>query len=220
MNVSYDSLVIEDKGIYSIEKFIVARRLMYWQVYFHKTVLSAENLLIKILDRANFLVRSGKKLFATPALHFFLSNTFTKNSFNLDDHAVDYFALLDDDDINSAIKVWINDDDKILSFLSNSLVNRHLFKIELGNSPFENEYISIIKNKVSHMFNVEDKDTSYFVLNGYIENNAYNPRFDKINILYRGGEIKDISEAFEQINVGILSETQKKFYLCYPKTIN
>lgn len=219
MNVCNDSLVIEDKGIYSIEKFIVARRLMYWQVYFHKTVLSAENLLIKILDRANFLTRSGKVLFATPALRFFLSNTFTKKDFIHDSAAVENFAMLDDDDINTSIKVWMNNDDPILSFLSNSLINRHLFKIEINNSPFDEDYIRLIKSKVSNTFNVNHVDTSYFVISGHIENNAYNPRVDKINILYRGGEIKDISEAFEQINVSVLSETQKKFYLCYPKSI-
>ena len=219
MNVCKDSLVIEDKGIYSIEKFIVARRLMYWQVYFHKTVLSAENLLIKILDRANFLTHRGEKLFATPALSFFLSNTFTKQDFNVENSAIENFALLDDDDVNASIKVWINDNDKILSFLSQSLINRHLFKIEMSNLPFDEDVISQIKNKVSRQFSIDYDDTSNFVMSGHIENNAYNPRIDKINILYRNGEIKDISEAFEQINVTVLSETQKKFYLCYPKTI-
>ena len=219
MNVSDDNLVIEDKGIYSIEKFIVARRLMYWQVYFHKTVLSAENLLIKILERASWLEQNGERLFATPALHYFLSRSCGQEDFiNLAD-ALDQFALLDDDDINCAIKVWMNHEDKILSFLSNCMVNRHLFKIEMSNTPFQEDYIQELKEKACNKFLISEKEAKYFVFDGHIENNAYNPKTDKINILYREGKVKDISEAFEQINVAVLSETQKKNYLCYPKSI-
>lgn len=217
LNVRDDNLVIEDKGIYSIEKFIVARRLMYWQVYFHKTVVSAENLLIKILERAQYLNAAGKKVFATPALDVFLSHAYSKEDFARENSLLENFAALDDDDINTSVKVWSKNEDMILSRLSSNLMNRQLFRIEFNPLPFPEDHIRMIKEQVCRQLNLTQEESFYFVYDGSIENNAYNPRTDKINILYRDGAVKDISEAYEQLNISVLSEIQRKYYLCYPK---
>jgi uncharacterized protein len=223
LNIADDQLVIESKGIYSIEKFIIARRLMYWQVYFHKTVLSAEYLLIKILQRARELAESGKDMFFTPALKPFLANRFTNKDFE-NDSLLNNYSLIDDFDIMTCIKVWVNDNDKILSLLSANLVNRKLYKIELQNQPFTDEDIKIKKEKALNQLMAYDlrlttAEIDYFVFTDNIKNNPYTPLIDKINILYKNGEVKDITEASDQLNVQVLSKTVTKYFICYPKEI-
>lgn len=217
LNIVDDNLVVEAKGIYSVEKFIVARRLMYWQVYLHKTVLAAEQMLVFLLLRAKKLVMQGKDIFATPDLYTFLYNSYTLEDFANNPEILEKFAHLDDYDIYTAIKIWMNSDDQVLSFLSRGLVNRHLFKVEIRNTPFDPEYVLQTKTSVAERFNLAPAEVQYFVYSGEITNNAYNPTKDKISILHKDGTVTDITEASAQLNVSILSETISNYYLCYPK---
>jgi hypothetical protein len=217
LNVKDDELVIEAKGIFTIEKFIMARRFMYWQVYYHKTVVAAEQMLIHILNRAKELSEEGLTLFGAPALQFFLENKFTVEDFETRKEVLENFALLDDFDIYAAIKVWAFHEDPVLSYLSSSLMNRKLFRAELQYKPFEPEYVIGIREAVSKMLKFSDKAIEQIVFEGTITNNAYNPELDKINILYRDGNVVDITEASDQINVSVLSKSAMKHFLCYPK---
>lgn len=219
MQVANDELVIESKGIYSIEKFIVARRLMYWQVYFHKTVLSAESILVKVLERAKELIIKGEELFASPSLKFFLKAQYTFNDFVENDELLENFSNLDDYDIYASMKVWRTHPDIILSTLSNNIINRKLFRIEIQNKPFDENIIESLKVKIIKKYNVSGEDANYLVYSGSLENNAYNPNTHHINLLYRNGEVKDISEATEQLNISVLLETVTKYFICYPKEI-
>lgn len=220
LEVYNDELVIEAKGIYSIEKFIVSRRLMYWQVYLHKTVVSAESLLINILKRAKELAKPGNDLFATPALKKFLSTNFTKKDFLEDDSLLHTFAELDDSDITASVKVWKNHPDKILSTLCQHMISRKLFKILLQHEPFDEKFMDELKEKVKAKFQIQDVELSYFLLSGKLVNNAYNTQHDKINILFKDGTVKGISEAADTLNIKVLSEPVEKYYVCYPKTLN
>lgn len=217
--VANDSLAIEAKGIYSIEKFIIARRLMYWQVYLHKTVLSAEHLLVNILTRAKELSTMGAELFATPALHFFLNHHFSKADFATNENVLKAFAELDDNDIYTSIKVWKECKDPILSFLCNCLVNRNLFKIELQNENFAPQKIADLKQKAKAKYKVSDAELKYFVFTDSIKNSAYNPSSERISILYKDGKTVDIADAADQLNISVLSLTVEKFFLCYPKDL-
>lgn len=219
MDVVNDELVIEAKGIYSIEKFIIARRLMYWQVYLHKTVLAAEYLLIKILHRAKTLAEQGHELFATPALKEFLYNKYHKKDFTSKPHLLDIFSKLDDFDIYAAVKVWCDDKDPVLSLLCNNMVNRHLFHIELQNEPFKKSFIEKMRKQTIQNLNISNEDCEYFVFTDKVENNAYNPQSVKINILFKDGSIKDITDASDQLNISVLSRTVTKYFLCYPKEL-
>jgi uncharacterized protein len=217
LNVSNDELAVEAKGIYSVEKFIVARRLMYWQVYLHKTVLAAEHLLINILSRAKEIGLAGKDLFTTPALGFFLKKRYTDLDFIDDPGVLENFALLDDFDIFTCVKVWMNHEDFILSTLCKRMVNRQLYRIEIQNEAFDEDYIKRIEKKAAAHYKLGESEMQYFVFTDEIANNAYNPEFDKINILYRNGKTIDIAESSDQLNVAILSKTIKKYFLGYPK---
>ncbi len=218
LSIVNDQLVVESKGIYSIEKFIIARRLMYWQVYFHKTVLSAEYLLLKILQRARELVENGERIFTTPALKPFLENKYTKEDFLTTHYSLlTNYSLLDDFDIMTCIKVWTNEKDKVLSVLSDKLINRKLYRVELQNHPFDAEYVSELKSKTRRILNISPEEAEYFVFTDNIKNNPYTPLTDKINILYKNGDVIDIAEASDQLNVQVLSKTVTKYFLCYPK---
>ncbi len=220
LNVYNGELVVDIKGIYSIEKFIVARRLMYWQVYLHKTVLSAEQLMIKILKRAKQLAQNGNDLFATPALELFLKNNFIKEDFRNNLDLLDKFSLLDDYDIFTSTKVWKNHEDNILSTLSSFLVDRKLYKIELQNTPFDNKFINCIREKTINQFSFKEEDVDYIVFSGEVINNAYDSEKDGIKILYKNNDVKDISLASDQLNNAFLSKAVKKYLLCYPKEIS
>ncbi|MDF2436826.1 MAG: superfamily phosphohydrolase [Bacteroidota bacterium] len=217
LNVVNDELAIEAKGIYSIEKFIIARRLMYWQVYLHKTVLSAENLLVNILTRAKDLAENNVELFCTPQLKTFLYNKYTKADFISDRSLLETFAKLDDYDIMASIKVWADHSDLVLSMLCRQMVNRELFKVELQKMPFKDDRIQPLKKEIKKRYKLSDKETEYFVLTGTVANDAYRADKIRINILSKDGTITDITEASDQLNVDVLAKTVKKYYLCYPK---
>ncbi|MFI5140850.1 MAG: HD domain-containing protein [Bacteroidia bacterium] len=219
LNVKNDELVIEEKGIYSIEKFIIARRLMYWQVYLHKTVVSAENMLVGILVRAKELAAKGVDLFATPALSVFLKNNFSKKDFISKPGLLDNFALLDDYDIFTSVKVWAQHEDKILSTLCTNLVNRKLFRIELKREKTELSSEKELIAKCMKHYKISERDASFFVVSGEVENSAYKPDNLKINISMNNGKIIDIAEAGDQLNVEVLSKTVKKYFICYPKDL-
>jgi len=215
LNVKDDNLVIEEKGIYSVEKFIVARRLMYWQVYLHKTGLVAEKLLGKILKRAKELSLSGIELPASKAFIYFLNHQISEDNFTLE--TLKTFARLDDYDVFSAIKEWISHDDKVISKLAESLINRKLPKIILQKEPLTTTQINEIKLEVKNEFGLSDSELDYFVYHGKIQNQAYDVTKNNIQILYKNGDIKDVTEASDHLNLQALSNTVYKYYICYPK---
>lgn len=217
LNVVNDQLAIEAKGIYSIEKFIIARRLMYWQVYLHKTVLSAESLLVNILKRAKELAEKKVELFCTPALKTFLYNKYSETDFKKSPKLLDTFAQLDDYDIMTSIKVWVNHSDNVLSSLCKQLVDRKLFKVELQNQAFKDDKIKLIKQDIKKRFQLNDKEVNYFVFGGIVTNDAYRADKIRINILFKDGSVSDIADASDQLSIDVLSKTVKKHYLCYPK---
>ncbi|PKP33962.1 MAG: phosphohydrolase [Bacteroidetes bacterium HGW-Bacteroidetes-17] len=214
-----DELVIEAKGIYSVEKFIIARRLMYWQVYLHKTVLAAEHILMRILKRAKLLTEEGEVLFATSALSTFLKNNFDKTRFSEDSTAISAYSQLDDFDIMASIKEWTKHKDPILSYLSHCIVNRNLFRIEIQDKAFKHEKIQKIKELVKHQFQLNDKECEYFVISDSTSNSAYNLKGGQINILFKNGDIKDIVTASDLLNNSMLSQPVTKHFLCYPKNL-
>jgi len=216
-NVSNGELVVDAKAIYSIEKFIIARRLMYWQVYLHKAVLSAEFSLVEVLKRAKTLVQSGEDLFSTSALMAFLKNDYCLDDFNTKPELLELFCQLDDFDIMTSIKEWTRHSDKILSVLSQKIIQRKLLKIELQDSEFDPTYIEKIQNKAAQIYDVDPQDCKHLVFTNKIDNKAYNPKKDKINLLFKDGSIVDIAEAADQLNISVLAQTVTKHFLCYPK---
>jgi HD superfamily phosphohydrolase len=214
-----DELVVEAKGIYSVEKFIIARRLMYWQVYLHKTVLSAENMLMQVIRRARFLALNGEKLFATDPFGMFLQNEIGKDDFIKNPSILETFGELDDFDVFASIKMWTKANDKVLSTLSQNLVNRQLFRNEIQNKPFSRELVTGLKQKTATLYGISAADADYFVFSDIARNSAYNPFNDRINILFRDGKVQDITEASDQLNIEILSKTVTKYFLCYPKQV-
>lgn len=215
LNVVDDELVVEAKGIYSVEKFLTARRLMYWQVYLHKTSLVAEQLLIRVLRRAKELTKQGIELRASDALTFFLKHTIDKDSFNV--NVLNTFAQLDDYDIISAMKEWQYHDDFVLKNLCDMVINRDLLKIKLKNKPIKEgnvkEHIASLMDK----YNITFSEASYFVFKGDITNQAYEIKSQNINILYKSGKIVDIVKATDLLNLKVLSKPVTKYYICYPK---
>ncbi|HLP53490.1 MAG TPA: HD domain-containing protein [Fluviicola sp.] len=215
LNVVNDQLVVEEKGIYSIEKFLVARRVMYWQVYLHKTVVSAEFMLINVLRRAKELVRRGEAVFASPALDFFLKNDVTKADFDQDPAVLDTFAQLDDYDIMGAVKVWQKHPDKVLSILSTNLINRRLHKVEISKDPFGPDRIKMEQEIVRQQFDLNDEEVKYFVYSELLTNNAYNQTNQNINLVMKNGTIVDVSKASDNLNISALSSPVEKYCLCY-----
>lgn len=216
-NVSNGELVVDAKAIYSIEKFIIARRLMYWQVYLHKAVLSAEFSLVEVLKRAKTLVQNGEDLFSTSALMSFLKNDYCLNDFNTNPELLELFCQLDDFDIMTSIKEWTKHSDKVLSILSQKIIQRKLLKIELQDSEFDSAYVESIQKKAAQLYDVEVNDCKHLVFTNKIDNKAYNPKKDKINLLFKDGSIVDIAEAADQLNISVLAQTVTKHFLCYPK---
>ncbi|MDX1653432.1 MAG: HD domain-containing protein [Brumimicrobium sp.] len=215
LNVKDNQLVVEEKGIYSIEKFLVARRLMYWQVYMHKTVVSSEVMLTAVLKRAKFLVKSGIKLFASPAFETFLKEEFTLSDFENNPSLLETFAELDDTDILGAIKVWQHSDDKVLSLLSNKIINRKLFKIEIDKTPFSEERISFERETIRKEYHLSEEEANYFVHTDILINHAYNEQKETINLLLKNGETVDVSMAADNLNIHALSGPVEKYFLCY-----
>lgn len=217
LNVVDDALVVESNGIYSIENYLTSRRLMYWQVYFHKTAVACEKVLINTLLRAKYLIKQGQKLFASPALSFFLYNDVDKDFFLTHPKAFRHYQTLDDSDIWSALKVWAEDDDKILSLLSRNLINRVPFKVEIHENPISSEEEENLKGRLSEQFGISKEDTKYLMSIDTIQKDMYNINDDHISILYKDGTLKDIAEASELLNVELLSKKIKKYYLCYQR---
>ena len=210
-----DEILIKEKGIYSIEKFIVARRLMYWQVYLHKTVLSAEFLLAKIISRARELLCNGEKLFVTPELNMFLTKNISK--FELEQEVyLNAFASLDDNDIMTCIKVWMQSKDIVLSRLASMLIERKLLKVKISNTFFDDEQVNEIRKIHQKELGMNDHEIKYFVFQEQMINNAYDPRKDTIKIKYKDGTVKDITDASDNLNVSALAKPVTKHYLFAP----
>jgi HD superfamily phosphohydrolase len=216
-NVQDDMLVIEEKGIYSVEKFLVARRLMYWQAYLHKTSVAAELVLTKILKRAKELTHHGKTLTASDPLQFFLQNKISLEDFNAD--VLTKFSYLDDFDIISAIKAWQFNDDFVLSELSKMIINRDLPKIRMQSDKVAKEEVLQLRGEVMEKFDLTEKEAEYFVFKGKIKNQAYTKTGEPIHILKKDRTVEDVIEASDQLNLKALSKPVTKYYLCFPKVL-
>ena len=220
MTLNKDELEVEPKGIHSIEKFLIARRLMYWQVYLHKAVLAADQMLMSVLRRARFLGESGVTLFSTPALSPFLSEPVPNGCFTANSLWLERFANLDDSDIMASLKSWINHPDPILSRMSENLISRRLIRAEMQHEPFDPGYIESVRRETAKKLKLDPADTGYWVHSDRIDNDAYLPGVDRINIKMGDGRIMDISDASEQLNVTILPSTVSRYVLYHPKEIN
>jgi len=218
LNVVNDELVIEEKGVYSIEKFIVARRFMYWQVYLHKTGIVAEHILVNIFKRAKELIQAGIPLAASDSLLFFLKNQIKTPDFNRE--ILNKFSELDDTDILAAVKNWKNTNDFILSNLCERLLNRNLFKIKLSNKPFGPDEITQKKLKIKKRYNINEFEASFFTFSGRITNLAYSETNQTIKLLTQKGKVVNLAQLSDQINSKALSNLVTKYYLCYPKKKN
>lgn len=219
LNVKDGHIVVEEKGIYSIEKFLVARRLMYWQVYFHKTVIAAEQLLVKILTRSRQLALNGHDLFATPALNHFLKKTISRDVFINEDYHIETFTALDDTDIISAVKVWALNDDFVLSKLCKDFISRKLYHVDITNELPDDMILSHLSEKAIKKYGIQENDAKYFVFKDIILNNAYTAGDGFIRILMKNGTIKDITAASDNSNLEALAKTVKKYILCYSKDL-
>ena len=215
LNVVDDALVVEEKGIYSVEKFIIARRLMYWQVYLHKTSLVAEQLLIRVLKRARELTLKGETLHASKSFQYFLNNEIAIDNFN--EETLNLFSQLDDYDIISAMKEWQYHHDFVLSNLCEMIINRNLLKIKIKNKPIKKQSLEKHINALIVKHKITEKEAEYFVFMGSISNQAYQLKHQSINILHKSGKIEDIVKASDQLNLKALSKPVTKYYICYPK---
>lgn len=213
LDVRNDRLVVQVKGIYSVEKFLVARRLMYWQVYLHKTSVAAEQHLIKILSRAKELARGGKELFCSPALRYFLYQPVTFDLFSPTSEALDQYALLDDNDVLSAIKAWISGEDKVLSALSESFINRRLFRGELLSAPLTDTQKAELNKQYAAQLGISENEASYCWSEHISTSNTYSEKADTIDILYSDGTVRDIAEASEILDLKALTHKPTKRYL-------
>ncbi|HEY8928811.1 MAG TPA: HD domain-containing protein [Mucilaginibacter sp.] len=220
LNVKDDEIVVEEKGIYSIEKFLIARRLMYWQVYLHKTVIAAEQLLVKILKRSRELALTGQEMFTTPALSKFLKKPVSREEFMTEDHYLETFAGLDDTDIMAAVKVWATHDDFVLSKLCRDLVQRKLYKVDITNEAPDPELVDKLTKKAMKKYGISEHEASYFVFTETIRNKAYRSGDGNICILMKNGSIKDITAASDNSNLEALAKTVEKHVLCYKKKLN
>ena len=217
LNVKDDHLVVEKKGIYSIENYLMNRRLMYWQVYLHKTSVAAEKVLINVLVRAEELSKKGVDLFASPALSYFLKNPVDKAWWDAHPEALENYALLDDNDIWCALKVWCHHPDKVLSLLSQDMVNRRIFKVEVSDEPASEEKITVIRTELAERYKLPYEETSYLVDASTVQKDMYRMEDDSIEILFDDGSSKDISQVSDMLNVELLSKKVRKHYLCYQR---
>ena len=215
LNVVDNELVVEEKGIYSVEKFLMARRFMYWQVYLHKTGLVAEQLLIRILKRARQLAVKGVSLQCSEALLFFMRNNIGKQDFSVE--ILDKFAQLDDIDILAALKKWQYHEDFVLSKLCGMIIHRKLLTIKMKNKPIDSAKLDEEFSSFKNLHGLSDEETDYFVFEGEIENRAYNLEKQNINILRKDGKLKDVAKASDHLNLKALSKKVTKYYICYPK---
>ena len=218
IEIKDNKMFVGEKGIYSVEKFLLARRLMFWQVYLHKTSVAAEQMLVNIFHRAKQLAQHGEELFAPPALHFFLHKDITKQNFYVGSEALQQYALLDDNDILCAVKVWMQHRDKVLSTLSQAFIHRHLFKTELLSEPLNDEQKEDLTNKYMLRLGIKREDASYFFAEHIISKNVYSDKTgDSIEILFKDGRIKDIAEESDILHACTLQDLPQKRYLFYYK---
>ena len=217
MNVINDDLVIEEKGIYSVEKFLMARRLMYWQVYLHKTSLVAEQMIMRVLKRAKEIKLMNIKLETSYSLSFFLNNSCDVTDF--DAASLNQFSLLDDYDVMSALKTWQFHSDFVLSNLSKMILNRTLLKIKFKNNPVSDSKVEVIKQKMMETHKLSSKDAAYFVFNGSVSNLAYDQKQGGLKILYKNGKVKEVISASNHLSLKVLSKTVTKHYICFPDDI-
>ena len=217
LNVVDDQLVVESKGIYSIENYLTSRRLMYWQVYLHKTAVAYEKVLVNTLLRAKHLAREGKDVFAPPCLKYFLYNDVNGEMFRNDPEALNNYGQLDDNDIWSAMKVWAQSNDKILSMLAKDMLDRNIFKVEVSNEPITAEREEMLREQLSQAFGISKEETNYLFSVNTIQKDMYDVNDDRISILFKDGTTKDIAESSEILNVGLLSKKIRKYYLCYQR---
>ena len=227
LNVIDDRLVVEQKGIYSIENYLTTRRLMYWQVYLHKTTVAYEKTLVCLLQRAKWLARQGEEVFATPALRYFLYNDVTAERFEQDPQALQNYELLDDNDIWASVKTWMSHPDRVLSILARDLAERRIFRVEVSAEPFPEARVSQLQERLAEACGVTFDDAAFLMSLNTIQKDMYDPCDDQIDILMKDvqkgddspGEtiIKDISEASELFNISLLSKKIRKYYLCYQR---
>lgn len=217
LNVVDDQLVVESKGIYSIENYLTSRRLMYWQVYLHKTAVAYEKVLVNTLLRAKHLTKEGKDVFAPPCLKYFLYNDVNGEMFRNDPEALSNYGQLDDNDIWSAMKVWAQSNDKILSMLAKDMLDRNIFKVEVSNEPITAEREETLREQLSQAFGISKEETNYLFSVNTIQKDMYDVNDDRISILFKDGTTKDIAESSEILNVGLLSKKIRKYYLCYQR---
>lgn len=217
LNVKDDHLVVDSKGIYSIENYLMARRLMYWQVYLHKTSVAAEKMLVSALSRAKELASKGVDLFASPALRFFLYNDINANFFKEDANCLENYINLDDNDIWTSLKIWCEHEDAILSTLSKGIINRNLFKVEVSEKPISKERKSEILQKISNQLSITLKEAEYFLYTNAIGKDMYSKEDDSIDIMFKDGSIHDIAYASDMLNISTLSKKVKKYYTCMPR---
>ena len=217
LNVIDDSLLVEHKGIYSLENYLTTRRLMYWQVYLHRTCVAYEKVLINMLTRAKDLIKMGQDVFASPALYYFLSNNVDAAWFDTHPEALENYGELDDSDIWSAMKAWKHHSDKILSTLATDMLDRKIFKVEVHEEPITEDRIAELKEKIAQKLDISIDDAHYLMSVNTISKDMYNVDDDSITILYKDGSVRDISEASELLNVQLLSKKIRKYYLCYQR---
>lgn len=215
LDVVDDQLVVESKGIYSIENYLTSRRLMYWQVYLHKTAVAAEKVLVNLLRRASFLARQGEDIFAPPQLRHFLYNHVDANFFTHHEESLMFYEMLDDNDIWSSVKVWTGHPDKILSLLAKDMVNRNTFKVEIHDEPLPESRLEEFRKQLATRFGVSEEEASYLMSWNVVQKDMYDINDDKITILYKDGSRKDIAEASDLLNINLLSKKIRKYYLCY-----
>ncbi len=219
LNVCHDELVTDEKGVYSIEKFIISRRLMYWQVYLHKTVVAADMLLLNAMKRAKELLAAGVQLSGSETLLYFLSHRFSEADFRQQPELLDRFALLDDSDVMVTLKSWMQSDDGVLRQLSSQLVNRRLPAVRVSEKPFDQTLVEEYRKKTQQLYALTEEDSHYFVNTGVHENHAYDFNDREIRVLFKDGSVKDISEASDQLDRRFLEKVVKKYYIYYPKEL-
>lgn len=217
LDVVDDNLVVNSKGLYSIENYLMSRRLMYWQVYLHKTTVSSEKVLVNALLRAKKLALEGENVFATPCLGYFLYNDIDAEKYRNSEEAQRNYAMLDDNDIWSSLKVWTGSKDKVLSILSSDILNRNLFKVEITGTPTEEGHINEVRTRLAARFGVSYEDAGYLMSVDTIQKDMYDVNDDQISIIFKDNTVKDISEASEVMNIALLSKKIRKYYLCYQR---
>lgn len=218
LNVHEDKLVVEQKGIYSVEKFLISRRLMYWQVYYHKTVIGAENLLLKLLQRAKHLAIKKKEIYATPALAYFLYRRIQPQDIEKNiEEILHHFNLLDDNDIMVSAKQWQFDEDKVLSLLAEDLISRQLPLVTIQDKPFPVSELHEIRKKTSARYGIDLNDTGFLITEGEISNNAISGKDDMVQILMNDNTVKNVSEISDILNDPYMERQEKKYFLCYPR---